>query len=382
MVSAEKVRALSELASYDMEQEEQLKHIPLGGSGPLHIYEAKTPMGKCTLFKTLMTNKCKMDCGYCVNSRCSKSSASWKYTPQELANTFMSIYRKRIVQGLFLSSSIEDPVPSMESIIESAHILRTKMRYKGYMHLKILPGSTQDQVKRAMEYADRVSINLETVSPSHLSEIASNKDFKNDILKRQAWVRGFQSRFKRPGASSQGAPTRSSVSHVSQVMAGVNGESDLDIFTLAASEYDHMNLTRMYYSAFKPVLGTPLERNSAAPMWRQNRLYQLDWLYRVYKYSRDDVQPAFSDNGFMYNMDPKVAIARTTFERPLEINGAEERDLMRVPGIGPKTAKSLAKAKEKITSMVTLKRHGVVLGRALSFIKINGLHQTTLASFN
>ncbi len=375
MVSAEKVRALSELASYDMEQEEQLKHVPLGSSGPLHIYEAKTPMGKCTLFKTLMTNKCKMDCKYCVNAHCSKSKAFWKYTPQELANTFMAIYRKRIAQGLFLSSSIEDPVPSMESIIESAHILRTKMRYKGYMHLKILPGSTQDQVKRAMQYADRVSINLETVSPSHLSEIASNKDFKNDILKRQAWVRGFQSRFKHSRGTG-------SVSHTSQVMAGVNGESDQDIFTLAASEYDHMNLTRMYYSAFKPVLGTPLERNSAAPLWRQNRLYQLDWLYRVYKYSRDEVQPAFFDNGFLQNMDPKVAIARTNFERPLEINGAEERDLIKVPGIGPKTAKSLAKAKEKITSMVTLKRHGVVLGRALSFIKINGLHQTTLASFN
>ncbi len=376
MVSAEKVKALSELASYDMEQEEQLKHIPLGNSGPLHIYEAKTPMGKCTLFKTLMTNKCKMDCKYCVNARCSKSTVSWKYTPQELANTFMILYRKRMVQGLFLSSSIEDPIPSMESIIESAQILRTKKNYKGYMHLKILPGSTQDQVKRAMQYANRVSINLETVSPSHLSEIASNKDFKNDILKRQAWVRNFQSRSKRPGSYSQG------VSHTSQLMVGINGESDQEIFTLTASEYDHMNLTRMYYSAFKPVLGTPLERNSAAPFWRQNRLYQLDWLYRVYKYSRDEVQPAFSDNGFMHNMDPKVAIARTNFERPLEINGAEERDLIQVPGIGPKTAKSLAKAKEKITSLITLKRHGVVLGRALSFIRINGLHQTTLASFN
>ncbi|MBD3398485.1 radical SAM protein [Candidatus Micrarchaeota archaeon] len=380
MVSAEKVRALSELASYDMEQEEQLKHIPLGeAKDTLHIYEAKTPRGSCTLFKTLMTNNCKMDCRYCVNANCSKRKAAWKYTPIELASTFMALYKKRMVQGLFLSSSIEDPISSMESILESARLLRAKMRYRGYMHLKILPGSTRDQVERAIQYADRVSINLETVSPSRLSEIASNKDFKNDILKRQAWIRSTQSRFKHSRETGS-APTR--VSHVSQLMVGINGESDLDIFTLAASEYDHMKLNRMYYSAFRPVMDTHLERTSAAPIWRQNRLYQLDWLYRIYSYSRDEVQPAFSDNGFLHNTDPKVAIARTTFERPLEINGAEERDLLRVPGIGPKTAKSLAKAREKITSMAALRKHGVVLGRALPFIRINGLHQTTLASFN
>ncbi len=378
MVAAQKVRALSELASYDMEQEESLKHIPLGGDKPpLHVYDAKTPMGKCTLFKTLMTNNCKMDCRYCINAKCAKRTAIYKYTPHELANTFMHIYKKRIVQGIFLTSSIEDPVSSMENILESAHILRIQKRYLGYMHLKILPGSTYDQIKRAMQFANRVSINLETVSPSHLDEIASNKDFKNDILKRQAWIRSLQSRFKHSQGRSPG-----SVSHTSQLMVGVNGESDQDIFSLTASEYDHMNLSRMYYSAFKPVPGTPLEAQQAAPLWRQNRLYQLDWLYRIYKYSRDEVQNAFSDEGFLGNRDPKVAIARTTFKRPLEINGAEERDLLRVPGIGPKTAKSLAQTKEKLTSLAALRKHGVVLGRALSFVKINGLHQTTLASFN
>ncbi len=380
MVSAEKVRALSELASYDMEQEERLKHIPLGGkNGPLHTYEAKTPRGTCTLFKTLMTNKCRMDCRYCVNAQCSKRRAAWKYTPEELASTFIALYKKRLVQGIFLSSSIEDPIPSMESILESAHLLRAKMNYMGYMHLKILPGSTRDQVERATRYADRVSINLETVSHSRLSEIASNKDFKNDILKRQAWIRSTQSRFKYSRETGS-APT--SVSHVSQLMVGINGESDMDIFKLAASEYEHMKLNRMYYSAFKPVVDTPLENSPATPTWRQNRLYQLDWLYRIYEYSREEVQPAFSDDGFLQNTDPKATIARTIFERPLEINSAEERDLLRVPGIGPKTAKSLAKAREKITSMAALGKHGVVLGRALPFIRINGLHQTTLASFN
>jgi len=379
MVALEKVRALSELASYDMEQEQELKTLPLGESKPpLQLYDAKTPMGKCTLFKTLMTNKCKMDCRYCVNAKCAKQKTAWKYSPSELAETFMALVRKRAVQGLFLSSSIVDPVPSMEAIIEAAEIIRTKKNYKGYVHLKILPGSTQDQVKRAMQFANRVSINLETVSPSALSEIASNKDFKNDILKRQAWIRSFQTSPHNPHESSH---RLSSVSNTSQLMVGINGETDQDIFTLAASEYDHLNLSRMYYSAFKPVVGTPLERTLAAPLWRQNRLYQVDWLYRIYNYSRDEVGEAFSDEGFLGNNDPKVSIARNTFERPLEVNGADEQELMRVPGIGPKTAKSLAQTKEKLTSLAALRKHGVVLGRALPFLKIGGLHQTTLSSF-
>ncbi len=418
MVPMEKVRKLSELSSFDMEQEESLKSVRLGlRGGTLPLYQAKTPRGKCTLFKTLMANSCKMDCRYCVNSRCSRGQQAYSYAPQELAHVFMLLYRRRAVEGLFLSSAIVDPINSMEGILEAAHILRTKEGYRGYMHLKILPGASMDQVKRAASLANRVSINLETVSPSHLSEIASNKDFKNDILKRQAWVRGIVNSAKSGKASgwepscnqerestrnhAQGhsggtpcLPPRSAaqseadpfcrlrtVSHTSQVMVGVNGETDREIFSLAASEYDHMGLDRMYYSAFRPLEGTPLERVPAAPLWRQNRLYQLDWLYRVYEYSREEAHLAF-EGDFLANLDPKTAIARTFFERPLEINGAEEGDLLRVPGIGPKTAKSILDSKEKLKSLTDLKRHGAILRRALPFIKINGLVQTTLHSFN
>lgn len=427
MVPMEKVKVLSELSSYDMEQEQAVRHLPLGQKGnPLPLYTAKTPRGKCTLFKTLMANKCKMDCKYCVNSRCSRARQGYSYTPEELAGVFSILHKRGQVQGLFLSSAISDPEDSMEKIIEAAQILRAKRAYKGYMHLKILPGSSFDQVRRAMGLADRVSVNLETVSPSHLSEIASNKDFKNDILKRQAWIRSIQMRLSspsrnrgrlasgyahrppvlpsgvpggacshsRPGDSaSTGVPRgtphtredgfafRSAPSQTSQVMVGTGGETDREIFSLAASEYDHMGLARMYYSAFRPVEGTPLGGRPPAPLWRQNRLYQADWLYRVYDYSREEMGLAFEDD-FLGDIDPKVAIARTTFERPLEINGAGERDLLRVPGIGPKCAKSIALSKEKITSMAHLKRHGAIVGRALPFIKINGLHQTALPSFN
>ncbi len=391
MVPIDKVRMLSELSSYDMEQEESVRHIPLGQKGDsLPLYTAKTPNGKCTLFKTLMANSCKMDCKYCANSKCSKRQQAHSYTPQELAQVFMLLYKKRVVQGLFLSSAIIDPIDSMEDILEAASILREKEKYNGYMHLKILPGSSMGQVKRAMDFANRVSINLETASPSHLSEIASNKDFRNDILKRQAWVRSLQHSGKGENGRARSILPQSedalfrrprTVSHTSQIMVGVNGETDREIFSLVESEYDHMGLTRIYYSAFKPLINTPLEHHPAAPRWRQNRLYQLDWLYRVYGYSRDEVHLAFSED-FLENMDPKTAIARTAFGRPLEINGAEEGELLRVPGIGPKASKSLSKCKERITSLMDLRKHGVILPRALPFLKINGLHQTTLSSFN
>jgi predicted DNA-binding helix-hairpin-helix protein len=391
MVPTEKVRVLSELSSYDMEQEESVKRILLGNKGdPFPLYDAKTPKGKCTLFKTLMANNCKMDCKYCVNSRCSKRQEAYAYTPEELVHVFMLLYKKRAVQGLFLSSAILDSIDSMENTIEAARILRERENYRGYMHLKILPGSSMDQVKRAVGLADRVSINLETASASHLSEIASNKDFRNDILKRQAWVRRLLER--RPGRGrannhactqpgSEPNPRFRAVSHTSQVMVGVNGETDREIFSLAQSEYDHMGLSRMYYSAFKPLIDTPMEHHPAAPRWRQNRLYQLDWLYRVYGYSRDEVHLAFCGD-FLANLDPKAAIARTIFGRPLEINGAEEGELLRVPGIGPNASKSLSNCKERPTSLRDLKKHGVILSRALPFIKINGLHQTPLSFFN
>lgn len=384
MVSLEKVSALSELAAYDMEQEERMKFVSLGGDKKdLPLYEAKTPKGKCTLFKTLMTNNCKMDCKYCINSRCSKHRAAHKYSPHELADVFSLLAKRGLVQGLFLSSSIEDPPDSMEKILEAGRIVRVERGYKGYIHLKILPGSSFGQIKQAMEIANRVSINLESVSPSHLAEIASNKDFKNDILKRQAWIRSIQQSLSRPcpaEGGSQGA-SHTHVSHTSQVMVGVDGESDWEIFSLAASEYDYMNLSRLYYSAFRPIAGTPLESREAAPLWRQNRLYQTDWLYRVYKYSRQEMQFAFSGD-FLPNIDPKVSIARELFQRPIEVNGAEEKDLVRIPGIGPKTAKAISLHKGKITSMRTLSQLGTIAGRALPFLKINGLQQTTISSFS
>ena len=369
MVSAQKVSSLSGSAFFDMENCDAATHIPLGNSS-IPIYKATTPRGNCNLFKTLLTNHCKMDCKYCMNSKCSKRRQPTTYKPAELAQVFHLFWKKRLVEGLFLSSSIEEPVKNMEEMLEAVSILRHHYFFRGYVHLKILPGAERDQVERAAGLADRLSINLESISPSHMSELTSTKDFKNDILKRQGWIREI---LKRKGRS---------VSHTTQFVVGALGETDHEIFKTAILEYKHMEVRRVYYSPFTPLEGTPLEREKPAPKWRGHRLYQLDWLYREYKFSEREVFAAMEED-FLLNADPKVTIARTFFgEKRQEVNSLPYNELLRIPGIGPKTAQKLSAAKEPIKTCSQLKRHGVNLRRALPFIKVNGFAQTTLASFN
>lgn len=366
MTSVEKVKTLSEVASFDMENCASSTFLPLGHS-KFPVYRASTPRGSCKLFKTLLTNKCRMDCRYCVNSKCALRRQPHKYEPGELARTFHFFYKKRMVEALFLSSSIEEPEQNMEEMLEEVRILREEMRFRGYIHLKVLPGSTRDQVHRAALYADRLSINIETISPSHLSELSSTKDMKNDILMRQAWIRGE-------------ARKRAGVSHTTQLIVGALGESDREVFGCAISEYAHMEVRRVYYSPFSPILGTPMEGDSPAGKWRGHRLYQLDYLYRDYNFSRDEIDLAFR-NDFLPNEDPKVTIARSRLAKPQEINGLGKEELIRIPGVGPRTAEKIASHKKRITSMLQLHRLGVNLPKALPFIKIDGSYQERLTTF-
>ncbi len=390
MVSPQKVSSLSGSAFFDMENCDAATHIPLGSSS-VPIYKATTPRGNCNLFKTLLTNHCKMDCRYCMNSKCSSRRQPASYKPAELAQVFHLFWRKGLVQGLFLSSSIEDPVKNMEEMLEAVAILRHRYFFGGYVHLKILPGAERDQVERAARLADRLSINLESISPSHLSELSSTKDFKNDILKRQGWIREILKRKGRTsnaglppenGAKGAARHPRTAASHTTQLIVGALGETDREVFRTAILEYRHMEIRRMYYSPFSPLEGTPLERGNPAPRWRGHRLYQLDWLYREYRFSEREVFSAMEED-FLPNADPKVTIARAFFgEKRQELNGLSYDDLIRIPGIGPRTAQKLSEAKEPLRTCTQLKKHGVNLRRALPFIKVNGHAQTTLAGFN
>lgn len=329
------------------------------------IYRAATSRGSCTLFKTLYTNSCSFDCNYCINSVHNKRTHS--YTPEELAKLFHLLYSSNLVQGLFLSSGIgRDPDHTMEEMLFTVEILRNKYEFGGYVHLKILPGASRYNVERAVQLADRVSLNIETPSDSRLGEIATVKNYKVDILRRQAWVMEMSS--KLPSGQT------------TQFVVGAAGETDLEIIHRMSWLYDEMGMMRVYYSAFEPIPGTKLQSRAPAPRWREHRLYQVDRLYRVYRYPVGYLEEALIE-GFLPNVDPKVTLAHRFFDAPVDINEAPFEELLRIPGIGPTSAKrivSLRRKGVKIMSRRQLAEVGAVLNRAQPFIKLSESYQPTL----
>lgn len=329
------------------------------------IYNTSTPRGGCTLFKTLYTNICSSDCVYCVNSVHNKKKYS--YTPHEIAQIFHSLLNKRVVNGFFLSSAMgKDPEITMDAMIQSIEILRNKYAFKGYVHMKILPGVNRYQVERAVQLSNRVSLNIEEPNASRLRDVCSVKDFQIDILKRQSWIRDLASNLPSGQAT--------------QFIVGAIEETDWEIISRMHYLYSKMKMRRIYYSAFKPVSNTMSQFKSATPSWREHKLYQVDWLYRAYHYTIEEIRDALVDN-FLPNVDPKITLARFYFDKPVEVNEATKEELLRIPGIGPLSAKRIIENrenKERIRSRQQLVHMGVVIDRAQPFLKINGNHQSTL----
>jgi predicted DNA-binding helix-hairpin-helix protein len=332
------------------------------------IYRASTPRGTCTLFKTLYTNACKSDCAYCVNSAHNKKVYS--YTPHEVADIFHTLWGKRIVDGLFLSSAMgKDPETTMDVMIQSIEILRKKYAFRGYVHLKILPGVSHYQVERAVQLADRVSLNIEEPNASRLGEVCSVKDFSLDILKRQSWVRNLSSNLPSGQAT--------------QFMVGAADETDWEILSRIHYLYHEFQMRRIYYSAFKPVPYTRFQSRNATPSWREHRLYQVDWLHRVYHYPINEIHDALIDD-FLPNVDPKITLAQLYIDKPVEVNEATKEELLKIPGIGPKSAKKIIetrKKRERIRSRKQRVKMGVVIERAQPFLRIDGSHQSTLKNW-
>lgn len=335
------------------------------------ICHAFTQDGRCvSLFKTLYTNHCTHQCSYCTNAaNCSNKFKAFSYTPEELARITISLYRSNYIEGLFLSSGAgrdEDRV--MEKMIETARMLRQKHAFSGYIHLKILPGSAMSHIQEAAELADRVSINLEAASASHMNEICATKNYESDILQRQRYIRDLASKATLPAGQT------------TQLVVGAAGESDEEIFKRVLYEYREIGVKRAYYSAFSPQRGTPFENRAAQPLWREHRLYQMDWLFRVYHFQPGEILHAFNENGFLANADPKMAISRAFTDLPIDPNTAAFRDLLRVPGIGPRSAQRIVdyRKRQPIIAKAELAAMGVRIRRAAPFLKINGWRDTTL----
>ena len=354
----EKAKILTEVGKYDSCGPKACEVKINNGLGG--IYYAKAEHKTCRIFKTLMDNNCSFDCKYCANStNCKKRKTS--YEPQELAKVFNHLHKTLAVEGLFLSSAISgDPDRATQKMLDSVKIIRTKYQFKGYIHFKILPGTSYDLIKQASELSTRMSINIEAPNKSILSELSSCKNYKTDILKRQAWISKFNLK--------AGQTTQMIVNNLS---------TDKDILKMVNWEYSNLKLSRVYYSAFRPVKGTPLENQKPEPLLRQNRLYNVDFLMRKYNYKLKEFFQ-ITDNEMLPREDPKLALAKATFDSPIEVNEATYNELIRVPGIGPKTASKIISCKTRIKKYEHLHKFGAAIKRAKPFIKVDGKRQKML----
>jgi putative DNA modification/repair radical SAM protein len=370
MNALRKIEVLGESAKYDICASCGKKARRVKDSLTRWIYPAVLPNGKnILLLKVLMSNACENNCFYCPN-RQSRDFRRLSFKPDELAKFFLEFYQRRLAHGLFLSSAISGGTrATMEKMLKTVEILRLKYHFPGYIHLKILPGASFSYVERAVELADRVSINLEAPNKKRLQKIAGEKRFESDLLLRMQWVKSLS---LKKGYLPAGQTT--------QFVVGAAGESDREILQMTDFLYQEMNLSRVYFSAFQPVRNTPLEEHPPTPLLREHRLYQVDFLFRYYGFRLEEI--IFDHRGNLpLRFDPKMSWALKHLEKfPVEINAASQGELLRVPGIGPKSATTIVKQrlKNKFYNLEELRRIGVVVKRAAPFILINGKPQGSL----
>ena len=327
------------------------------------IYPSVGEKGRiCNLFKILLTNKCKSNCLYCVNRR-DRDYQRYSLSPHQIAETFYQFWKKGYVEGLFLSSAIdEDANETQEKMIKTAEILRKKYGYKGYIHLKILPGADEYLIKKAFLFATRISINMEAPSTRHLSKISKDKDFSKNLLKRLKYISKINKEIPLPAGIT------------TQFIVGAAGEKDKEIIGFSYYLYKNLGLKRIYYSGFIPVINTPLENLPACNKKREVRLYQADILIRKYGFKSSEIP--YDENGnLVLEKDPKLLWAeKNPSFFPLEINKADFEELLRVPGIGFKSAKKIIEIRKenKINSPSQIKRLKIRLNIACRFLLFNG----------
>ncbi|MBU0471801.1 MAG: helix-hairpin-helix domain-containing protein [Nanoarchaeota archaeon] len=360
MNTFEKARILGEAGGYDSCGPKMCEVNVREGLGG--IYYAKAEHKTYRIFKTLMENNCSFDCKYCANAAgCKKNKAA--YEPEELAKLFMHLNKNLAVDGLFLSSAVSgNPDRATEKMLESVRLVRHKYGFKGYVHFKVLPGTSYELVKQASEMSNRMSVNIETPNKTIMSELSSCKDYKIDILKRQAWILKMNLR--------SGQTTQMILNCLS---------TDKDVLKMMKWEYEQIKIKRMYFSAFRPVKGTLLENEKAEPEIRQNRLYNVDFLIRDYHFNFKDFNQVMNE-GMLPREDPKLALAKATFDKPIDINEASYEELIRIPGIGPTTAKKIIQG-NKIKKYEDLHKLGGWINRAKPFIEIEGKRQKMLMEY-
>jgi len=356
------------------------------------IYHAKVPGGTMPLLKTLLTNACIKNCSYCpIAAYCDHRVVSFK--PDEMARLFMAMHKAGLVNGLFLSSGVvRDPDTTQELLNDTAKILRTRYGFRGYIHLKVMPGASVEAIEEAAKWANRISVNAEAPNERRLKAIAPDKSFQGEMLptlqciaevitqKRMEWLerQGVVQRIGRGWLADldelASVSTPPILSSTTQFVVGAAGESDKELLQTVVQFYRQFQLGRAYFSAFRPICGTKMENAPAETSVREHRLYQADFLLRRYGFDLSEL-PFDEFGNLPRDVDPKLAWALRHPERfPVEVMKAEREELLRVPGISPETAEKIVKARKEGTLLTAedLQRLGVRLKRAAPFLTLRG----------
>ena len=346
----------------------------LGSTSSCGICHTWTADGRCiSLLKILLTNVCIYDCAYCLNRR-SNDIPRASFTPDEIVALTMNFYRRNYIEGLFLSTGvIRSADYTMEQLIAVARRLREVERFNGYIHLKLVPGADPILIAQAGRYADRVSINIELPSRQSLALLAPDKP-REAVINPMRQVSGLILESQAARKESRKAPRFAPAGQSTQLIIGATPESDLEIITLTEGLYKRLELKRVYYSAFVPgPSDNRLPALPTPPLLREHRLYQADWLLRFYGFAAHELLDEGRPNLDM-RFDPKSDWGLRHLELfPVEVNRAEYEVLLRVPGIGVRSAQRIVQARRGTTlGEVELKKLGVVLKRAKYFLTAGG----------
>lgn len=371
----EKLEILADAAKYDVSCSssggKRKNNGGLGDSSASGICHTYTEDGRCvSLLKILLTNHCIYDCIYCV-SRKSNDIKRAAFTVEEVVDLTISFYRRNYIEGLFLSSGIfKDADTTMERLVRVAKKLRTEHNFNGYIHLKSIPGASDDLMNEAALYADRLSVNLEIPTESGLKLLAPDKN-REDMLQPMRIVQKGIQQYKDEKKIIRSVPKFAPAGQSTQMIVGATNENDLQIIKVADHFYKNYGMKRVYYSGYIPVtVDNRLPAITAeVPVLRENRLYQSDWLMRFYGFKADEILD--SNIPFLdLEVDPKLSWALRHLDQfPVNLQTADYKMILRIPGIGVKTAQKIVSARRfQVLNIDHLKKLGAAVNRAKYFI--------------
>lgn len=386
----EKLKILAESAKYDVSCSSSgtTRSNTKGGIGSAAgwgICHSFAEDGRCiSLLKIMLTNYCIYDCAYCINRR-SNDLRRATFSVSELVNLTIEFYRRNYIEGLFLSSGVvRNPDYTMERLVRVAKDLRLVHRFNGYIHLKSIPGASQELVNEAGLYADRLSVNIEIPNEKSLQRLAPEKDFQS-VFKPMQYIQQGVLENVEERKKFRYAPRFAPAGQSTQMIVGATADTDKDILYLSSSLYNRPSMKRVYYSGYVSVneYDKRLPALKQPPLVRENRLYQADWLLRFYQFKVDEiVNDAYPDLDL--EIDPKLSWAlRHPESFPVDINKADYEMILRVPGIGVKSAKLIV-ASRQFSRLGTyqLKKIGVVMKKAQYFITCNELTMRSINDMN